>query len=226
MTLPVDRGRAVIVMAKRPAPGVTKTRLSPTLTPAQAAELYERLLLDTIDAIERRTDCTTVIAIDQPESTDYFAAIAPDIEQVEQLAPGDSHAELGDRLNTVLTACLARGFSQVFAVGSDSPDLPPTHVDEAFAAFDNGEADVVLGPTEDGGYYLIGWKQRWPAIVREVQMSTPSVLDDTLAIADRVGARVALISPWYDVDTPGDLARIRSSVTDSPSHTAAFLADL
>lgn len=214
--------RAVIVMAKRPAAGMTKTRLTPALSPQQAADLYERFLLDTLAALSERTDCTPVIAIDSPASAPYFSSIAPGVLQIEQVG-----AALGDRLNAVMSAVLDQGFDHVFALGSDSPDLPPAHLDAAFAALEPAETDLVFGPSDDGGYYLIGWKQRWSQVVAEVTMSTPQVLADTLEIAARLGATVALAPGWYDVDTPDDLDRLRASTGDRPdSHTAAFLAGL
>ena len=198
--------RAVIVMAKRPAAGHTKTRLTPELSPQQAADMYERLLRDTLANLNDRDDCTTLVAVDAPASKDYFSAIAPDIDQVEQV--GDA---LGDRLDAVLSAALDLGFSSVFAVGSDSPDLPPDHLGDAFGALERDDVDVVLGPTEDGGYYLIGWKERWRSMVTDVTMSTATVLQDTLKIAADLEARVHLVPEWYDVDSPADLDRLRNS---------------
>jgi len=213
--------RAVIVMAKRPVAGNTKTRLTPSLSPQQAADLYEGLLLDTLANIQARDDCTTIIAIDAAESADYFSTIAEDTAQLEQT--GDA---LGDRLNTVLTAGLDQGFSAVFALSSDSPDLPSAHLDDAFAALDRADVDVVLGPTEDGGYYLIGWKQPWPPTVTNVTMSTPDVLADTLAIASDLGAAVHLSPEWYDIDDPVDLDRLRAAPTATRApHSLAFLTE-
>ena len=219
MRTAADR-RAVIVMAKRPAPGATKTRMTPALSAEQAAELYERLLLDTLDRLSRRTDCTAIVARDHPSSAEYFSTIASELDQLDQV--GD---RLGVRLDSVLTAALAQGFDAVFAMSSDSPDLPIAHLDDAFAALDRDDVDVVLGPTEDGGYYLIGWKQRWAPIVTSVEMSTPQVLDDTLAAAHRVGAAVHLAPTWYDIDTIDDLDKLRTAGEAAP-RSAAFVATL
>ena len=198
--------RAVIIMCKRPAPGATKTRLMPALTAQQAADFYECLLSDTLRGVQARADCTAVLALDAPESADYFAIFAPEVATVLQEGP-----TLGHRLDAVLTECLKHGHASVFAISSDSPDLPATHLDEAFRALETDDVDIVLGPTEDGGYYLIGWKQRWEPVVTEVTMSTPHVLTDTLAIAQSLGARVHLAPEWYDIDTPDDLDRLRKT---------------
>lgn len=215
--------RTLAIMAKRPAPGHTKTRLIPRLGPDGAAEFYECLLLDTIDRAERAAsvfDLTPVVALDTPESAGYFRAIAPDMVQVRQRG-----ADLGARLDTVLSGCLDLGVEAAFAIGSDSPDVPEANLAEAFAVLDRVDVDVVLGPATDGGYYLIGWKRRWPAMVTEVTMSTPQVLTDTLKIADRLGARVALAPEWHDIDEPADLDRLANTIDERLApRTAAFLA--
>lgn len=211
--------RAVAVMAKRPAAGRTKTRLTPQLSPQQAADVYECFLRDTIDRLHRRTDCQAVIAIDSAESADYFHSIAPDIPQVVQ-----SGETLGHRLDTVLTELLG-SYDQAFAINSDSPDLPDAHFAEAFAELTKPESDIVLGPTDDGGYWLIGWKQRWSTVVTEVQMSTPQVLADTLARAADSGANAVLGPSWHDVDDAADLERFIANIDPAKTpYSAALLA--
>jgi|GEM_PF-37650 len=192
--------RAMIVMAKRPAAGHTKTRLTPELTPEQAADLYENFLHDIVTMLDDRNDIALFIAVDAPESAQWFTQFAPDVPQIAQI--GD---DLGQRLDSVLSAALDAGYEQVFAISSDSPDLPADHITNAIALLDDPANDVVLGPTEDGGYYLIGWKQRWKPMVADVAMSTPRVLADTLTIADELDARVVLAPTWYDIDEPADL---------------------
>lgn len=211
--------RALAIMAKRPAPGRTKTRLVPHFSPADAAAFYEQMLRDTIDQVSGRTDCHGFVATDSPDSDDYFADIAPALTRVAQ-GPG----ALGDRLNTVLGSCLELGHDHAFAIGSDSPDLPSTHIDAAFDLLEDDEVDVVLGPSDDGGYWLIGWKQSWPRLVCDVVMSTPSVLTDTIAIAAELGARVGLAPRWSDVDAPPDIERLVATIDPVLApRTAAFL---
>ena len=86
--------------------------------------------------------------------------------------------------------------------------------------------DVVLGPCEDGGYYLIGWKEPHPALVREVEMSTRHVLQDTLAMAETHRLSIALAPTWYDIDTVADLERLAAELPAASHgrHTRAFLA--
>ena len=115
---------ALLVVAKRPAPGQTKTRLTPPLSPEQAAALYECLLRDTLDLIRRVPDVQPVIAFlpDAPQdgrARDYFAALAPDFELLPQ-----EGADLGARLDNALSHYLARGYERVAIMNSDGPTLP------------------------------------------------------------------------------------------------------
>jgi glycosyltransferase A (GT-A) superfamily protein (DUF2064 family) len=110
---------------------------------------------------------------------------------------------------------------------SDSPTLPATSLLAAFAHLAS-DADVVLGPCDDGGYYLIGLKQPAPRLLREVQMSTPHVVADTLALAAAEGLRVKLLPAWYDVDDVAALVRLVAELAQVPAdvarQTRAFFA--
>lgn len=215
----------LLVVAKQPAAGQTKTRLCPPLMGATAAALYECFLRDTLDIMRRTPAVTRGIVYLPADAAGYFRALAPDF--VLTLQEG---ADLGERLDNLLTASLAQGATAVVVMDSDSPTLPVAYVSEAFTRLHEG-ADVVLGPCDDGGYYLIGLKQPQPRLLREVQMSTPTVLRDTLAIAEELGLRVALLPMWYDVDTAAELQRLRQelavmtaeSLSSPAQHTRAFL---
>ena len=140
--------------------------------------------------------------------------------QVSQL--GES---LGQRLAHVLTHCLSAGFDHVAAIGSDVPTLPAWHVSAAFDLLVDETVDVVLGPSEDGGYHLIGWKRPQPRLLLEVEMSTPRVLQETLDLAAAEGVRVALLPSWYDVDVPEDFDRVMAEVSAGSAggrHTREF----
>jgi len=199
--------RALLVMAKRPFPGHTKTRLCPPFSPQQAATLYECFLRDALEIVRAVPNVTPFIAYSPPEEEAYFKNLAPDFERIPQIG-----ANLGERLDFVLSRSLAAGFEQVAAINSDSPTLPATYLAQAFAHLDNEAIDVVFGPCEDGGYYLIGWKQPHSRLVCEVQMSTPHVLRDTLDIAREERLQVALLPTWYDVDTIADLERVKAEM--------------
>ncbi len=203
-------------MAKRPAAGAAKTRLSPPLTSTQAAELYACFLQDALATAASVPDVTPMLAYPAGDDPALFAALAPGIELVPQEGPG-----LGERLDFVLRRCLASGYGAAAALSSDSPTLPNAYLTQAFAALEPGEADVVLGPCEDGGYYLIGLTSPQPRLLRGVKMSTATVLADTLALAEAERLRVALLPGWYDVDTGEDLERLMRDLQSHPGWAPA-----
>jgi hypothetical protein len=205
---------ALLVVAKRPAPGQTKTRLTPPLTPEQAAALYECFLLDTLDLMRRVPGVQPVIAYLPAEAQAYFAGLAPDFEHLLQAGP-----DLGARLDNALTEYLRRGYQHVAIMNSDGPTLPLANLVTAFESLADG-ADVALGPADDGGYYLIGLKQPAPRLLREVRMSTPRVTADTLALAEEEGLKVALLPAWYDVDDVESLALLKDELNDAAPHVA------
>lgn len=210
----VKSPNALLVIAKQPTPGQTKTRLAPPLTADAAAALYECFLADTLDLVRRVPETDHLIAFLPAEARPYFAALAPDFELVLQ-----EGVELGERLDHALTACLGRGYARAVIMNSDGPTLPATHLARAFAALRDG-AEVVLGPSDDGGYYLIGVRQPTPRLLRQVRMSTPTVLADTLALAAEEGLQVELLPAWYDVDEAADLARLAHELAEAPPEVA------
>lgn len=218
---PTPHRDALLVVAKRPAPGRTKTRLTPPLTPEQASALYECFLRDTLELMRRVPDVQPGIAFLPAEAKRYFAALAPDFELV--LQEGE---DLGARLDNALTGYLAAGCGRVVIMNSDGPTLPVAYLAAAFDGLRNG-ADVVLGPSDDGGYYLIGLRRPAPRLLREVRMSTADVLADTLAIAAQEELKVELLPLWYDVDDAESLARLQNELASTPPevarHTKRFL---
>jgi rSAM/selenodomain-associated transferase 1 len=218
---PSPASNALVVVAKRPAPGRTKTRLSPPLSSGEAATLYECFLRDTLDLMRQVAGVRPAIAYMPATEASYFAQMAPDFELI--LQEGD---DLGARLDNALRHYLQLGCERVVIMDSDSPTLPAACLSAAFEAL--GEADVVLGPCEDGGYYLIGLGRPAPRLLREVRMSTPRVMADTLALAAADGLQVSLLPTWYDIDDAQSLGRLAMELSSSPEgvarHTRAFLA--
>ena len=199
----------LLVVAKRPNPGQTKTRLCPPLTPAQAADLYQCFLLDTLDSIRKVPGVQPWLGFLPKNSRAYFEQLAPGIGLISQRG-----GSLGERLDNLLTEALAGGAQKAVVMDSDSPTLPPAYITQAFEMLSG--ADVVLGPTQDGGYYLIGVKRPQPQLLRTVQMSTPTVLADTLALAKAARLLVALLPAWYDVDTIADLDQLDREIAGLP----------
>jgi rSAM/selenodomain-associated transferase 1 len=212
---------ALIVVAKQPAPGRTKTRLSPPLQPEQASKLYECFLTDTLDLIRQVELVQPVVAFLPAGAEAYFHQLASDFDLIQQQGP-----DLGVRLDNAISSYLSRGYSRVVIMNSDSPTLPAAYLSQAFDSLEAG-ADVVLGPCDDGGYYLIGVKQPIPRLLQEVQMSTPTVAADTIAMAVEDNLKVHLLPNWYDVDDAASLIRLAEEVNNGnlqrATHTRHFI---
>lgn len=206
---------ALVVMAKEPQAGQSKTRLCPPLTPQQAAELYAACAQDVIENALALPHVRTYVAVTPPAGRAYFERTAPGAT----VLPVDG-ATIGRCLDTVLTDLLARGHPRAAAVSSDSPDLWPEIISHGIELLN--QFDVVLGPSQDGGYYFVGLKQPAPGLFSdEIRWSTHVVLAQTLARAELAGLRVAhLPATVTDVDTAADLAILRRSLDAAPLHRA------
>ncbi len=220
MTVP-----AVAVMAKVPGAAPVKSRLHAALTEARATELYRCFLLDRLDALAAVPGIARVVAFTPPEARTQMAALAPaGFRLVAQ--EGD---DLTERLTRLFDRLMAEGHPAALAMDSDSPTLPMAYVADAACALVAGEADVVLGPSDDGGYYLIGVRAPRPELFEDVPWSTADVLEVTLARARGLGLRVRLLPAWFDVDTEADLQRLRAELTAGsagPARTVAFVREL
>lgn len=184
------------VFARAPEPGRVKTRLIPVLRAAEAAELSEALLLDTVEVAE---SCAwTVVAFTPSGGRRTMERLLGGRRRLLPQGPGD----LGERIGRVFEA-LCKSGRPVLVVGSDCPALTAPRIRAAAARL--GRADVVIGPALDGGYYLIGLRQPRPELFRDIPWSTGSVLEITRSRAEEAGLRVELLEAARDLDTPADL---------------------
>jgi uncharacterized protein len=224
LTTDIVRPVAVAIMAKAPRAGEVKTRLCPPLSLVDAAELYRRLLLDKIEQVSSLRMASLAIAYTPAEARAFFEEVAPGFVLVPQRG-----ADLGDRLANSLGELLGQGHRGALAIDSDTPTLPLAFLQQALDLIVTPEIDVVLGPTEDGGYYLIGLRALHRELFEAIAWSTQQVLSETIRRADAKGLRVACLPPWYDIDSPDDLARLRMALAASdggaPRHTRKFLLE-
>jgi len=201
--------RSLVLVGKAPLPGAAKTRLGP---PVAAAALYRAFLLDTLDlARQLGWQRTTIV---HPRGDDAeLRSLCEGVQLLEQNTSG-----LEDALKCAFTCHFREGFERVVLIGSDSPTLPVDVIVEAEAAL--ADHDVVLGPTRDGGYYLIGMRQPHLGLFEDVDWSTSRVFAQTLRKAQRLGLQVHEVGEWYDVDEPADLDRLRDELTRLPESVA------
>ena len=197
-----------ILMVKAPRAGAVKTRLSPPLSPAQAASLAACFARDALASI-RRAVPDVIVAYAPADGRAQLETLFPhdDLHWLEQRGDG-----LGARIESAAAHADALGYGPVVLVGADSPTLPASFVARAVASLAAGEADIALGPTEDGGYYLVGLRRPAAGLFRNVEWSTPLVFRQTADNAARAGLRTLELPRWYDVDTPADLLRLRDEI--------------
>jgi uncharacterized protein len=206
-------GCAIAVMAKASIPGRTKTRLTPPLTPEQAADLntaFQRDIADNLLAAATLANINPWMAYAPAGSQDFFARNLPDgIGLIETVAP-----DFGACLFRAATSLLAAGHESVCLLNSDSPTLPTGYLVAAATALATPGDRIVVGPATDGGYYLIGIKRPHRRLFQDVDWSTERVLDQTLARADELGLPVVLLPSWYDVDDKAALRQLIGEVVD------------
>ena len=192
------RRNALAVIAKEPVAGLAKTRLMPALGETGAARAASAMLADTLAAVHA-SGADPWLCFTPSEARARLARLAPGFGLLAQAA-----GDLGDRLAVCLADLLEAGAERVAIVGADTPHVPLASYRRAFALLD--EADVVLGPALDGGYYLVAAKSSRPELFVGVPMGTEVVLAETLARAARGGLAVALLPPLRDLDRVEDLA--------------------
>lgn len=202
-------------MAKAPRAGEAKTRLSPPLTAAGAARLAACLFADTVSLALRLSAAVFVAyapADGRAALEEALRAASPERVTGEVLWLEQRGGDLGERLAWVVERAAAEGFGPLLLVGADSPTLPPGFLAAALEGLAGGLADVALGGTEDGGYYAVGVREPARGLFDSVEWSTPRAYAQTAANAARLGLRLSELPPWYDVDTPADLARLRAEL--------------
>jgi rSAM/selenodomain-associated transferase 1 len=212
--------RTLVIMAKAPRPGTVKTRLARNLSVQAVTELYRCLLDDTMTLVRSL-----------PEVKVAIMCPASDVEGLAELAGSGTSvvAQQGDGLAAGLTSVFAQfaaGERHVIAFNSDSPHLPAAVLASAFETLT--AHDVVIGPTHDGGYYLVGTKASHPALFHGDGMGTNSALDALLERARRLHLSVGFTERFYDIDVEGDLVRLVDELRLAPARaprTAAWLEE-
>jgi rSAM/selenodomain-associated transferase 1 len=213
--------RVLVIMAKAPRPGVVKTRLTSCLPVETVTEFYRCLLDDTLTLANLLRDVK--VAIMCPDS---------DVNELAELAGREVSvvAQKGEGLAAGLTSVFAHftkdNQRRVIAFNSDSPHLPPTILEDAFKTLSSH--DLVVGPTDDGGYYLVGANTPHPTLFARDGMGTSTAMERLLSHAHSLDLSVGYAESFYDIDVADDLTRLAAELRLSPSRaprTAAWLRE-
>jgi rSAM/selenodomain-associated transferase 1 len=212
--------RALIVVGKAPVPGRTKTRLLPSLTADAAAAVYRGFLLDTLQ-LAHSLGWERISLVHPRGDAPLLRGLAPGVQLLEQPRDG-----LGQALRYAFECHFGDGCDTVTLIGSDNPTLPVELVQDAHDALARGH-DLAIGPSHDGGYYLIGMRQPHLGVFDRIDWSTSRVYAQTMERAATLGLRVHTVQQWYDVDEPEDLDRLQRELEGAPPdlapHTRAAL---
>ena len=211
--------RVLVIMAKAPRPGAVKTRLIPSL-PLQAVTAFYRCLLDDTLALARSLGGVEVAVMSPASDVDELARLAGHGARVV--------AQEGEGLAAGLASVFSR-FAEshprrIIAFNSDSPHLPRSVLEYAFAML--AAHDVVVGPTDDGGYYLVGAKTSHPTLFTLDGMGTGSALERLLSRTQALELSVGFADPFYDIDVADDLLRLAAELERAPARaprTAVWL---
>ena len=201
---------ALVVMAKAPRPGKVKTRLQPPLSAEQAAALNVCFLRDTTENLAGVAGGAGLISYTPAGDEALFAGLLPETFALV-LQRGDG---FGERLLAAAEDVLAIGYGAVCLIDSDSPTVPAGAYAQAVKALAEAGDRVVLGPSADGGYYLIGMKAAHKEPFERIAWSTGSVLGETMTRCREAGLEVVLLPTWYDVDDAATLAVLREELLD------------
>ena len=221
---------ALGIMTKVPEPGKVKTRLTPPLTSAEAAALNVCFLRDLSHSIALATQQSPArgVAIYTPVGCEsaYDEILSPDFLLIPQR--GD---QFGERLEFAVADLLAAGFGSVCLINSDSPTVPAACFADAANELAKPGDRIVLGPSDDGGYYLIGLKTLHRATFENIEWSTERVLEQTIQRAEDIGVPVHQLPRGFDVDDRGTLRRLcdellEKNVGDVAPNTRAFLKSI
>lgn len=210
---------AVVVMAKAPRQGIVKTRLTGVDPPCDVVQLSECMLRDTLALVQSLPRVHAAVMCPSDDVAEIASRLAAGVHVMGQDGEG-----LAAALASVFKHFVDH-FRRVIAIDSDSPHLPPSILESAFAQLDTN--DLVVGPTEDGGYYLVGASAIHPRLFDSAPLGTTNACDALRARARTLGLSVGITDAWFDVDVPADLSRLAADLRVEPARaprTAAFLA--
>jgi uncharacterized protein len=195
--------RALILFAKDPVEGQVKTRLSSLLDAQTILSLYRHFLRDSVEKVCSVAEVDRFIGIASDPKTDYFEDVSRNHPVQLFVQEGGN---LGERMRRAFEDRFKEGYERVVIIGADSPTLPTAYIAQALQS----EKEVVIGPSTDGGYYLIGMHGKVADIFEGVPWGTDRVLSETLNVLKDRQAQVELLPVWYDVDLPEDLRFLKT----------------
>ena len=193
----------ILIFLKAPRPGQVKTRLAASVGAEKACAIYRTLAEGQLRRLP--ADCRVSVVFTPADAEPEMRSWLGDAYAFEPQAEGD----LGRRLRLAFARAFDADAGPVIAIGGDCPGLGAGPIDRARGLLEEGGNEVVLGPTEDGGYYLIGLRAPRPGLFEDIPWSTPETRAATRARAESMGLALAQLETLYDIDEPADWQRAR-----------------
>src|SRR5229473_1563276 len=213
--------RALLVFAKIPKPGKVKTRLLAAVSAEVAAALHEACIADTLRLDRKMRGCDAIVFA--AGGTRYFRELVKKQKRGARVRVLPQRGEeLGVRMGNAFRKCFAMGYREVVVIGTDTPWMGAERVRKAFSELKAN--DVVIGPAEDGGYYLLGMRKFVPEVFRGIPWSTERVLELTLKVIVKGKLRGKLLRRDFDLDRPEDLRAAGTKLKRSPVLAPALAA--
>lgn len=197
----MPRNRRLLLLTRYPEPGKVKTRLVPRMGKKAAAQLHRRMTEHAVSIVMQVEGVNQEIQFTGAPRSSFKAWLGSNLEYRKQV-----DGDLGERLRASFEASFKQGNCSVVAIGSDIPSLTPGLIADAFQGLERN--DVVIGPADDGGYYLVGMNKAYPEIFSGIEWGTRHVYSQTREVIEQLGLKCFELSPLYDVDLPGDLDRL------------------
>lgn len=202
-----------LIFAKYPQPGLVKTRMTPPLTNEQAASIHCASLLAVCERVKTLPDVEIILVGTPDEKLDEFTKIVSDnVDQYWTQGAGD----LGERLSRAVDRAFSLSADAVILLGADSPTIPDEYFHQTIDLL--SQRDAVLGPCEDGGYYLLALSKPLPALFQHIDWGSENVADQTRKRAAEGTIDLSELKTWYDLDRYDDLLRAKRDLQSVSKH--------
>ena len=214
-----QKNELLVVFTRTPRFGKVKTRLIPPLSPELALELHQAFLEDTLENVEhmQRLYVNKLLCLSEPLKQQDVLNIPTTGWEIELKVAGT----LGKRLEAIFLKGFNDGHQRVVVIGSDSPTLPNKIINEAFDQLTTTK--TVIGPAEDGGYYLIGCNKFIPQLFQDIDWGTSKVLSQTLRVTESLQVETKILPTWYDIDCSNDLEKLRNDIKRLEGSKSEFI---
>jgi uncharacterized protein len=196
------KDNAVILFARDPILGQVKTRLSSSFDDETILRLYTCFVEDSLGKIRQVDNADCFVGISPSNLSGFFNGI----EDSDTRLFVQQGKDLGDKMHQAFVDRFSDGYKKVVIIGSDSPSLPVSYINQTLTS----NKDLILGPSTDGGYYLIAMAGKVSEVFGGIAWGTDRVLDETLNLVEKTGISLELLPVWYDVDLPEDLKFLKT----------------